>query len=558
MIELKSIKREDVFLGISIAFFIFLYIFLTSDLIGFVRDEGFYMKAAGISADWFEYMEKSFRKGEFFEPFSKKSINRYFKFNHEHPTFVKNLFGFSQYLFHRKLGWLSFAGSARFIAAVFAFLTALLIYYFGARFFNRSTAVISPLLFFLMPHIFFHSHLACFDVPILFFWSGLFIFFAEYLIERKLRTAVFIAVFLGFAMGTKHNVFFVPIIFFLVWTIFFMIWGRQAKDFRILKEYALKMPVIFYLFVFVSIPVYFLSWPWLWYDTADRFIDYLNFHGKHVNYTNYYFGQQLSRGPFPFSFPWVMSFFTAPLPQALLFISGIYFFIRNLLSKADWISRQVWILLIIGALFPIFLIAIPSVPIFGGIKHYFTGFPIMLTSGVFLVTEEAGQFFGKYLKGDSFFNKKIITPLLFFLCVVSLVPLNVKFAKRGAAFYNQLIGGAQGAAESRMQRNFWGYDILDLVKTLNEKAPLNSTVYVMGGYEGLNWNSFLFLKKEGIIRGDIKGTNTLRNADFAFFFYEKQNEHIMNTIGTEFDSLVPLAVSQTDEVFYSALFGRKK
>jgi len=138
------------------------------------------------------------------------------------------------------------------------------------------------------------------------------------------------------------------------------------------------------------------------------------------------------------------------------------------------------------------------------------------------------------------------------------VTLNVKFAKRGAAFYNQLIGGAQGAAEKRMQRNFWGYDILELVEALNKEAPVNSTVYVMGGYEGLNWNSFLFLKKEGIIRKDIKGTNTLRNADFAFFFYEKQNEHVLNMIGTEFGNIVPLAISQTDEVFYSALFGRKK
>jgi len=32
----------------------------------------------------------------------------------------------------------------------------------------------------------------------------------------------------------------------------------------------------------------------------------------------------------------------------------------------------------------------------------------------------------------------------------------------------------------------------------------------------------------------------------------------MNKIAVEFNSLVPLAVSQTDEVFYSALFGRKK
>jgi len=557
MIELKKLERTDVFLGITISLFIFLYIFLTADLIGFVRDEGFYMKAASSSADWFEYVEKSFGKGEFLAPFSKKSIDRYYKFNHEHPTFIKNLFGFSQYLFHRKLGLLSFAMSARIVAALFAFLTALLIYYFGARFFNRFTAVVSPFLFFLMPHIFFHSHLACFDVPILFFWSGMFIFFCEYLLDRKLKVAIFTAIFLGLAMGAKHNAFFIPLIFFLMWTVFFFISGKDAKGLKMFKEYVVKMPLIFYLFVFISIPVYFLTWPWIWYDTVDRFIEYLNFHSGHVNYTNYYFGMELSRGPFPFSFPWVMSLLTAPLPQVIFFLAGVYYFVKKIVSDKG-IDRQVWAILLTGALFPIFLIAIPSVPIFGGIKHYFTGFPIMLTAGVFLVSSEAERVFKKYFGQKKVFNTKVFISLLFFLCAVSLVPLNVKFAKRGAAFYNQLIGGVQGAARKRMQRNFWGYDILDLVKTLNREAPLNSKVYVMGGYEGLNWNSFLFLKKEGVIRKDIEGTNTIRNADFAFFFYEKQNEHIMNTIGTEFDSLVPLAVSQTDEVFYSALFRRKK
>lgn len=558
MIELKKIEKTDVFIGLAIAVFVFFYIFFTSHLIGFVRDEGFYMKAARISADWFEHMETSFANGEFLKPFSKKSVDRYYKFNHEHPTLIKNLFGLSQYLFHRKLGWMSFAGSTRFVAAVFAFLTAVLIYYFGARFFNRTTAVLSPFFFFLMPHIFFHSHLACFDVPILFFWSGLFIFFCEYLIGRKLKTAVFTAIFLGLAMGAKHNVFFVPVIFFLVWTIFALTFGRKEKGLKRIKEYAVKMPMIFYLFVFITIPVYFLTWPWIWYDTVDRFIWYLNFHGKHVNYTNYYFGMELARGPFPFSFPWVMSFLTAPLPQALFFLAGVYYLAKKSIEKTDWISRQVWVLLVIGSLFPIFLIAIPSVPIFGGIKHYFTGFPIMMTAGVFLVAEQVKKLVGRHFKDKSLMVKRSVIAALFLLSVVSLIPLNVKFAKRGAAFYNQLIGGAQGAAEKRMQRNFWGYDILDLVHALNEKAPENATVYVMGGYEGLNWNSFRFLKKEGIIRKDIKGTNAIRNADFAFFFYEKQNEHIMNKIGMEFDSLVPLAVSQTDEVFYSALFRRKK
>ena len=80
----------------------------------------------------------------------------------------------------------------------------------------------------------------------------------------------------------------------------------------------------------------------------------------------------------------------------------------------------------------------------------------------------------------------------------------------------------------------------------------------MSGYEGLNQNSFKFMQASGIIRSDIKATNNLNEADFALFFYEKQNEHILNSIAYEFGTIRPLAVSSTDSVFYSALFRREK
>lgn len=209
--------------------------------------------------------------------------------------------------------------------------------------------------------------------------------------------------------------------------------------------------------------------------------------------------------------------------------------------------------MITGSLFPIFLIALPSVPIFGGIKHWFTGYPLMLTAGVFMIESSA-----KKLIKTSDCRKSLLVAALFVIAAVSLVSPNIKFAKRGAAFYNELIGGAQGAAEARMQRNFWGYDMIDLADTLNREAPENAKLYIMSGYEGLNQNSFRFMAEAGIIRSDIKATNTLSEADFALFFYEKQNENILNSIAYEFGTARPLAVSSTGQVFYSALFRREK
>lgn len=545
-------EKTDFLLAALTAVFVFLMIFLTKDAIGFVRDEGFYMKAANHMADWYESIGKNISNGEFAKIFSKNEIDSFFTYNSEHPPFMKELFGLSQFIFTRKLGILSAPMSARLVAAVFAALTALMIYFFGLFFFSRITAVTAPLLFFTMPHIFFHSHLACFDVPILFFWSSTFILYIFCLKTKKISVHIFTAVFFAFAMATKHNVLFIPIILFVSWLFFYAFSYRKEAGKGGFTGFFRAIPKVFWFMAVISLPLYFLIWPRMWFNTADRLIEYAEFHGKHVNYLNYYFGKPLKNGPFPFSFPWVMTFFTTPVPQLVCFFAGIFYFCREFF-KSSGTGKEAAFAMITGSLFPIFLIALPSVPIFGGIKHWFTGYPLMLTAGVFVIEEAAG----KMIKTDAC-KQKLAVSALFMLALISLIQPNIKFAKRGAAFYNELISGAQGAAEARMQRNFWGYDIIDLAGTLNREAPRNAKIYIMSGYEGLNPNSFRFLQSAGIVRSDLRGTNTLNEADFAFFFYEKQNEHVLNNIAYEFGTLRPLAVSETDSVFYSALFRREK
>ena len=546
-------EKIDFLLAGATAVFIFLMIFLTGSAIGFVRDEGFYMKAAGNMADWYESIGTNISNGEFAKIFSKKEIDRYFNYNSEHPPFMKELFGLSQFIFTRKLGIMSAPESARLVAAVFAALTALMIYLFGLIFFSRTTAVASPLLFFTMPHIFFHSHLACFDMPILFFWSSTFILYIICLKTKKTSVHAVTAVFFAFAMATKHNVLFIPIVLFVSWLFFYIFSYRKEADKSGLAGFFRAIPKVFWFMAVISLPLYFLIWPRMWFNTADRLMTYAEFHGKHVNYLNYYFGTPLKNGPFPFSFPWAMTFFTTPTPQLVCFFAGIFYFCRDLFKSGKTCEKEASLAMITGSLFPIFLIAWPSIPIFGGIKHWFTGYPLMLTAGVFMIEESAK----KLIKTDNC-RKKLFVPVLFAAALVSLIQPDIKFAKRGAAFYNELIGGAQGAAEARMQRNFWGYDMIDLAGTLNSEAPKNAKLYIMSSYEGLNQNSFRFMQAAGIIRSDIRATNTLNEADFALFFYEKQNEFILNSIAYEFGTIRPLAVSSTDSVFYSALFRREK
>ncbi len=546
-------EKTDLLIAGLTAIFVFLMIFLTSEAIGFVRDEGFYMKAANNMADWYESIGNNISNGEFAKIFSKKEIDRYFNYNSEHPPFMKELFGLSQFIFTRKLGILSAPMSARLVAAVFAALTALMIYFFGLFFFSRITAVAALLLFFTMPHIFFHSHLACFDMPILFFWSATFILYIFCLKTKKISVHILTAVFFALAMATKHNVLFIPILLFISWLGFYFFSYRKEAGKGGFTGFFKAIPKVFWFMAIISLPLYLLIWPRMWFNTADRLIEYAEFHGKHVNYLNYYFGKPLKNGPFPFSFPWAMTFFTTPTPQLVCFFAGIFYFCRDFFKSTDPTGKEAAFAMIAGSLFPIFLIAWPSVPIFGGIKHWFTGYPLMLTAGVFVIEETA-----KKLIKTSDLKKNLAVAALFIITLISLISPNIKFAKRGAAFYNELIGGAQGAAEARMQRNFWGYDIIDLAGTLNREAAQNTRIYIMSGYEGLNQNSFRFMQQAGIVRSDIRATNNLHEADMALFFYEKQNEHVMNSIAYEFGTIRPLAVSETDSVFYSALFRREK
>ncbi|MCK5808349.1 glycosyltransferase family 39 protein [bacterium] len=549
--KLQKLDRKDIFLLSVTMLFIWFFLFYSGYLIGLVRDEGFYGHAAKEMARWFDYLFSSWSNGELFKPFSQPVIDRYFRYNNEHPAVIKELFGFSVYIFHNKLQLLEFIPSIRLVAALFGALTAGMIYLFGRLFFNRETAIAAPLLFFTMPHIFFHAHLACFDMPVLFFWSATLLFYLVHLVKRTWTSGITPALLLGVGLGVKHNMFFMPILLLLVHVVAYGLSYRSLqKNYRGFKGFVLSVPPVFYLFVVVSLPLYYILWPWLWYDPWSRFLGYMAFHTQHVNYTNYYFGQELTRAPFPFSFPWGMTFFTTPLPQLILFIAGaIWLGIKSVSLKIKATEREIWLQLSVAIFFPILLIALPSVPIFGGIKHWFTGYPLLLTVGVFVVLHGIKLSLPK--------RRFSVGLAIMTLALVALIPLNIKFARHGAAFFNQLIGGGQGAANSEMQRNFWGYDILDLTEKLNETAPKNARLFIAGYAEGLNMDAFYYLRDAGVIRRDIRPTNNIAESDFAFFFYEKQNESVLYSIFRYYGTVKPLAITVVDGVYYSGLYRRR-
>ena len=91
--------------------------------------------------------------------------------NHEHPVLMKTLFGVSWRFFHEKWDVFADASTAfRFPAMCTAGIALWTTYLFGARAWARRAGVVAAVLLGLMPRVFFHAHLACFDVPIMAMW----------------------------------------------------------------------------------------------------------------------------------------------------------------------------------------------------------------------------------------------------------------------------------------------------------------------------------------------------------------------------------------------------
>ena len=136
--------------------------------LGFPRDEGVYFRAG---SDYVALVAPALRARRATRCSRARSTRRS-AINHEHPALMKTLFGASWWLFHEK--WHVFAdastafrlpGMARAgVAALGRRTSSARAPSAGAR------ALVAAVLLALMPRVFFHAHLACFDVPITAMW----------------------------------------------------------------------------------------------------------------------------------------------------------------------------------------------------------------------------------------------------------------------------------------------------------------------------------------------------------------------------------------------------
>ncbi|MFK7991936.1 MAG: glycosyltransferase family 39 protein [Sandaracinaceae bacterium] len=517
----------------------------TSLDIGMARDEGFYVTAADRYGDWFEIL---FEDAD--QAMTREAVDRAWGYNHEHPSLVKGGFALVRLA---DQAWEIFdqpSMSYRFFGMLTGGLLLWLIYIFGARVFGRQAGVFAALAFALIPRIFYHAHLDCFDIPIVFMMT-----LVTYCYWRSLsdwRWVILTGLSYGLALETKHNAWTLPAIFLVHW-LFVVFHERRARRAGKAKRVS-YVPWWLIAMLALGPPIFVALWPWMWWDTATRFGEYAGFHLNHVHYNMAYFGVNYYRPPLPMGFPWVMTLYTVPLATLALAVAGVGSRLRTLLPPG--LLERLWpngtvkpdrtrtdVLLFGAMMAPLVVISMPWTPIFGGTKHWFSAYP-------FLAMFAGAAFVWVARNVTARLPAKVPARRYVARVAAGLLLLSPAMAETvhshpfGLSHYGFAAGGVPGAADDGMNRQFWGFTTRSLVPFFNEQLADGGTVWICD----MTPTAFRMMQQDGLLSDRVRATGDLIRADYAIVHHEHHFFEVDYQIWTAWGDVSPAHVLTYDGV----------
>ncbi|MDB5213589.1 MAG: hypothetical protein JWO86_1516 [Myxococcaceae bacterium] len=548
--------HPDPFIGAGIALIYVIWLIATARSLGFSRDEGFYFGASSDYARWFAMLVESPSKA-----FERGTIDAIWSNNHEHPSLMKSLFAISHMLFHDK--WKLFGDDStafRFPGMLMMGLALWVTYMFATRAYSRRAGVVAAIALGLMPNVFYHAHLACFDVPIMAMWITCIYVYWRADKEGGLGWALLAGVVYGLTLETKHNAWMLPAVFL---PHALVVHGRSMSR-HAARSSRVPIPTSLVAMATVGPAVFILLWPWLWNDTLPRIQEYVNFHVHHEYYNIEFLGQTYFGPPTPRSYMPVMIMATVPTITLVLFVIGAFDRARVLLARfALWIGtaverRLAWpkeapardrqqtdllvFLAIAVALGPFLL---PRTPIFGGTKHWITAYPFLAMlagRGFDLVWSRVEALIQKRTTLDD--TKRLVAQA----AVVALsfggaLAATIHSHPFGLSTYVPFAGGTAGGADLGLNRQFWGFTTQSLAPWLAENSKPGETFYFMD----TAWASWVRMQEEKRLP-PLRGVGSPADAELSIVHHEQHMNEVDYNIWTEYKSSTPAYVLTHDGV----------
>jgi 4-amino-4-deoxy-L-arabinose transferase-like glycosyltransferase len=546
----------------------------TAGGIGFMRDESTYFAAAN---SYFRWWHMLFERGR--EALRQSAIDGSWGFNHEHPALMKTLFGASHWLLHEQWHVFRYASDAyRFPAMCMAGIALYTTYMFGARAWSRSAGLVAAVLLALMPRVFFHAHLACFDVPIMTMW--LVCVYAHWRATQtgNIGWAIAAGVAFGLALETKHNAWELPGV--LVPHALFAHRDAMLRGFR---RWRPTLPASLVSMAVLGPIVFLALWPYLWNDTVARIEWWFDFHLHHTYYSIEFLGRNYRGPPSPKAYLPVMVLATVPSITMLLFAVG-----AADRASAAWRRFRLWLahvwpvaqapapaeapadapapargeptdrgetdlLIALSLVVPMVLFFRDKTPIFGATKHWLPAYPFLalLAGRGFDLASSALQ---RVLDGTALARRPLAIDAALF-ATVALAPLAITAHSTpfGLSTYVPLVGGTAGGATLGLNRQFWGYTSQNAAtEYLNGRAGRNSTVFI----HDTTFDAWVEMQREDRVRADLRPVFTPSDSQIALVEHELHMNELDYAIWVVFGSDAPAYVVTHDGVPIVSVYRR--
>jgi len=544
----RSFERVDYGLCVVLWLGYVVLLLATVKDLGYARDEGFYFQAARSYEGWFQLLLTDGARA--LEP---STIDRYWSANHEHPALMKSLFALSHRYLFESFGLFREQGTAyRFPGMAVSALGVVVTYAWGVRELGRLAGLVGALSLAFMPRIFHHSHLACFDTPVM---SMLLV--TTYVYARSLEGGLGWAIATGVAYGllldTKHNAWLLPGAFVLHFLL-----TRGPHAFRELCAGRVAIPTSLFTIPLISPLVFYAGWPWIWHDTARRLADYVAFHLGHEYYNMEFLGQTYWKPPMPRLYAWVMTLATVPGITLVLFALGLVASVLAIVPA--WRKREagptsiesaprgaltsavstplLWLLCLLMCYAPWWS---DHTPIFGGTKHWITAYPFLCLfagRGFVFAAERVRELVPRPALAQ-------FAPELLAACVlIGPLSMTLHSAPWGLSFYTPLVGGAPGAASLGLNRTFWGYTTGAMQGFINARAPAHASVFVAD----TALQSWEMMRADGRIREDLRGTLAIAGSSIALYHHEPHMHRVEYQVWVDYGHDAPAAVGTFDGV----------
>ena len=353
-----------------------------------------------------------------------------------------------------------------------------------------------------------------------------------------------------------------------------------------------RVPLAFVSMAVLGPLVFFLHWPWLWHHPITRGRAYLHRHLEHEHYNFEYLGLNWNLPPtdtdlklLRTTFPFVSTALTVPVTTLGLAVIGALALARrrrnqpliddpdpssDALSLVDPPARSSWLrpgadvdrapgaFIAVQTFGPMVILALPSTPIFGGVKHFMPAMPYIAVAaacGLAWVTSGLGAALRASGRG------RRACPAALLLSALSCVPAVTETRRShpdGLSHYNMIAGGFAGGASLGMNRQFWAYCVLPMLDWVNRHAPENQRMY----WHDVIGDALSMYKREGRLALSVGDTGYgeagVERSTMGLMVYEKHWALFEKYIWDHYGTLTPTFVRAREGVPLVIAYERPK